>query len=246
MFRGVDEIRDAYRKDDVARNYIGERFTQPLGALLHDRQVAALKRVISAYRPTSVLEVAPGPARLTLELADSLPGIGTVMDASAQMLNEARRRLGQGTCWRPVQGDAFNLPFGAQFDLVYSFRLIRHFETADREALYRQFSRVLRPGGILVFDAVNEAVSKPLRQQFPEEYKHFDAMFDLGTLRRELELQGLTPLAFEGVQHRFPILQRLQVLVGPRNKTLTRWLMEVCDRMPAGEPLEWIVVCQRT
>jgi SAM-dependent methyltransferase len=245
VFRGIDEIRDAYRKDAVARNYIGERFTQPLGALLHDRQVAALKRVISTHRPASVLEVAPGPARLTLELAGSLVGLGAVMDASAQMLNEAKRRLGTATRWRPVQGDAFNLPFGAQFDLVYSFRLIRHFETADREALYRQFARVLKPGGILVFDAVNEIVSKPLRLQAPEEYKHFDAMFDLDTLKRELESQGFTPLGFEGVQHRFPTLQRLQVLVGPRSRMLTRCLMEACDRMPAGEPLEWIVVCQR-
>lgn len=245
MFRGVDEIRDAYRKDDVARNYIGERFTQPLGALLHDRQVAALKRVISTYRPTSVLEVAPGPARLTSELADSLLGVGAVMDASAQMLHEAKRRLGPATRWRPVQGDAFNLPFGSQFDLVYSFRLIRHFEAADRAALYRQFARVLKPGGMFVFDAVNEAVSKPLRLRSPEEYKHFDAMFDLDTLKRELESQGFTPMVFEGVQHRFPILQRLQVLVGPRNRTVTRWLMEACDRMPAGAPLEWIVVCRR-
>lgn len=245
MFQGVDQIRDAYRKDNVARNYIDERFVEPLGALLHDRQVAALKRVISEHRPASVLEVAPGPARLTTEVANVFTGIGAVMDASAQMLSEAKRRLGDASRWRPVQGDAFNLPFGSQFDLVYSFRLVRHFDTSEREALYRQFARVLRPGGLLVFDAVNELVSRELRRHAPEEYKHFDAMFHLDALRQELEAHGFKPLTFEGVQHRFPALQRIQILVGPRNRRVARWLMEACDRMPAGEPLEWIVVCQR-
>jgi ubiquinone/menaquinone biosynthesis C-methylase UbiE len=246
LFRGAQEIRDAYRKDAVARDYIDERFTQPLGAFLHDRQVAALNRVISTYKPASVLEVAPGPARLTAELADSFAGLGTVMDASAEMLQEARRRLGRATRWRAVQGDAFNLPFGEQFDLLYSFRLVRHFDTGDRAALYRQFARVLRPGGILVFDAVNEVVSSPLRERSPDDYQHFDAMFHLEALGREVESLGFKPLILEGVQHWFPIMQQIQVLVAPRSQKIARWLIEACDRMPAGEPLEWIVVCQRT
>ncbi len=245
MFRGIEQIRDAYRKDAVARDYISERFTQPLGALLHDRQVAALKRLMSTRRPASVLEVAPGPARLTFELAGSLPGVGAIMDASAQMLHQARTRLGTTTRWRAVQGDAFHLPFGDQFDLLYSFRLVRHFEAEDRAALYRQFARVLRPGGILVFDAVNEVVSKPLRDRAPEEYQHFDAMFDKDALTREIESHGFKALRFIGVQHRFPILQQIQVLVGPRSRRVARWLIEACDRLPAGKPLEWIVVCQR-
>ena len=57
---------------------------------------------------------------------------------------------------RLVQADAFQLPFKTPFDLVYSFRLIRHFERPDRLRLYRQIAAVLRPGGRLVFDAVNE------------------------------------------------------------------------------------------
>jgi ubiquinone/menaquinone biosynthesis C-methylase UbiE len=246
VFRGVDEIRDAYRQDKVARDYIDERFREPLGALLHDRQVSALRRVMSQHKPLSVLEVAPGPARLTKDLSGDLAGFGAVMDASAQMLREARRRLGPSTRWKAVQGDAFNLPFREQFDLLYSFRLVRHFDTPDRQALYRQFARVLRPGGLLVFDAVNELVSKPLRERTPDEYQHFDAMFHLAALRGELEAHGFRPLAFEGVQHRFPLMQQIQILVGPRNRRIARWLLEACDRMPAGEPLEWIVVCQRT
>jgi ubiquinone/menaquinone biosynthesis C-methylase UbiE len=245
MFRGVTEIRDAYRVDTVARDYIDERFTQPLGALLHDRQVATLKGVIARYQPRTILEVAPGPARLTTEIASLIVDHGIVVDASAQMLNEARRRLGAQTRWRAIQGDAFNLPFDARFDLVYSFRLVRHFDSTDRASLYKQFARVLRPGGVLVFDAVNEAVSRPLRMRAPEEFRHFDAMFQLDALRGELRAHGFEPLVLQGVQHRFRVMQQIQVLVAPRSPRVARWLMELCDRVPSNQPLEWVVVCRR-
>ena len=243
--QGIAGIRDAYRKDDVARGYIDARFVEPLGALLHDRQVAALGDVIAERKPQRILEIAPGPARLTADTARVFTGQGVMVDASAQMLREAKRRLGEATSWQLIQGDAFNLPFTGQFDLVYSFRLIRHFDAADRAKLYAQVARVLKPGGLLVFDAVNEAVSKPLRERSPGDYQHFDAMLDGATLQREITAAGYKTLQLRGVQHRFHTLQMLQVFIGPRSKRLTRGLMEIVDRAPGGEPLEWIVVCQR-
>lgn len=245
MFQGATQIRDAYRVEKVARAYIGERFTQPLGALLHERQAAALKRVVRELQPQAVLEVAPGPARLTTEAAKELRGRGVVIDASAQMLQEAERRLGPESPFRVLQGDAFNLPFGSEFDLLYTFRLIRHFDTEERSALYRQFARVLKPGGTLVFDAVNELVSRPLREKSPGEYRHYDAMYRLNVLHSELRAHGFEPVSFEGVQHGFPTMQKIQVLVGPRSRLMTRWMLEVCDRVPGSEPLEWIVTCRK-
>ena len=76
-----------------------------------------------------MLEIAPGPARVTVDVADALPAPPVLMDASAQMLAEARNRMRANHRRDPrlVQGDAFRLPFASGFDLVYSFRLIRHF-----------------------------------------------------------------------------------------------------------------------
>lgn len=246
LIRGVDEIRDAYRDDRVAQQYVDRRFVEPLGALLHARQAGVLVNLIQQHRPRRILEIAPGPARLTVEAARVFRGTGLLIDASRQMLAEAGRRLGPGSDWQRIQGDAFQLPFGATFDLVYSFRLIRHFEQPERHRLYRQITRVLAPGGLLVFDAVNQIVSAPLRQRSaPGEYRHYDAMFTRSALKQELEAARLELVALQGVQHRFAWLQRLQVLVGPRSRPLTRALLELVDRAPGGEPLEWIVVCRR-
>lgn len=247
MIRGPIQLRDAYRDSGVARRYIDERFREPLGALLHRRQVDALKGVLRRHRPRQVLEIAPGPARLTAELAPLLRTPITLMDTSLEMLGEARRRVAQvaRAPGRFIQGDVFGLPFRAAFDLVYAFRLIRHFEAADRERIYRELARALRPGGLLVFDAVNEAVSAPLRARArPGEYAHYDALARPDVLRAELANAGLDIVGLDGVQHRYPVLARLQVLLAPRSRTLARAAMELVDRI-GGEPLEWIVTCRR-
>ena len=45
MIVGRTAIRDAYRDETVARRYVDERFREPLGAMLHQRQARALKRL---------------------------------------------------------------------------------------------------------------------------------------------------------------------------------------------------------
>lgn len=247
VIEGAAGIRDAYRDEATVKAYIEERFRQPLGALLHHRQARALRRLIRRFRPERVLEIAPGPGRLTTELAPILSRPGTVVDASLQMLGAARSRLQSvtQTPWRYVGGDAFTLPFRSEFDLVYVFRLIRHFEAAERARIYTEIARILRPGGQLVFDAVNEKVSAPIRARAqPGEYRHYDALLRPELIRAEVEAAGLELVALEGVQRRYRALATIQVLAAPRSRVLARTAMEVVDRL-GGEPLEWIVTCRR-
>jgi SAM-dependent methyltransferase len=247
MIEGQQGIREAYRDDEVAREYVHRRFREPLGAMLHERQVACMRAVIAELRPRHVLEIAPGPARLTVDLASSFDHAGVLLDASAQMLNEAQARLKAAgvSGWRRVQGDAFHLPFAGAVDLVYSFRLIRHFDDGDRVRLYEEIARILRPGGVLVFDAVNEKVSRPLRQKPGQGGQHYDALLTPEKIAREVEAAGFRILSLTGVQHHYPILYNLQVLVAPRSRRLADTAMRLVDRIPAGQPLEWIVTCQR-
>jgi SAM-dependent methyltransferase len=244
---GHEEIRSAYRNDEVARRYVSTRFQTPLGALLHASQVGILRRVIAATGVKRALEIAPGPARVTVDIAPALDRV-TIVDASAEMLGEAARRLGsRGLLGRArlVQADAFNLPLAAGSDLVYSFRLIRHFERADRIRLYREIHRVLAPGGWLVFDAVNEVVSAPLRAQaVPGEYEHYDALLNPVEIAGELREAGFRLQSLTGVQHRYRALLRCQVLLAPRSDALARAVMWGLDRT-GGEPLEWVVACRR-
>jgi len=249
MIKGHDAIRQAYRDETVAREYVDTRFREPLGALLHARQVAAIRRLIAEKRPSRVLEIAPGPGRLTVDVSKGIDGfvmMPVLVEASAQMLSEARRRLARTSLrWRTLQGDAFSLPFANAFDLVYVFRLIRHFRSTERTLLYRQIAKVLRPGGTLVFDAINEIVSAPLRAYAPGEYQHYDALMRPDVLEMELAESGLELVSLEGVQRRYPALARIQTLVAPRSRQMARLAIELVDRFGGGAPLEWIVTCRR-
>jgi hypothetical protein len=164
------------------------------------------------------------------------------------MLREARRRLQKRRLAARaslVQADAFRLPLASRFDLVYTFRLIRHFERADRVQLYRAISELLERGGWLVFDAVNETVSAPLRANAASgEYRHYDALLRPEQLKEELCEGGFDLTSLAGVQHRFAALMKCQVYLAPHAPPLARAAMEVIDRL-GGEPLEWIVVCRR-
>lgn len=246
MISGIDGIRAAYQDAAVARRYVEERFTTPLGALLHERQSQLLRSVIARQAAPDVLEIAPGPARLTTHVID-LAGQLTLVDASAEMLGEAKHRLASmivDTPYTLIRGDAFRLPFPERFDLVYSFRLIRHFGAEDRLRLYREAARVLKPGGRLVFDAVNRRVYDAL-PELVNGRNHYDASLDRQALCDELSTAGFDIESLDGVQHRYAALYRLQVLVAPRSSALARMAMNVIDRVGGGEPLEWIVICRR-
>lgn len=246
MITGKTDIREAYRDERVAREYIDQRFREPIGALLHDRQAAMVKRLVGTLQPSAILEIAPGPARLTVELASVFRGNGVVLDASAQMLGLARERMAASghRTWGYVHGDAFQLPFNKCFDLVVMFRLIRHFDETARTRLYAEIKRVLHPRGVLVFDAVNRRAQAAFRARYPEQFTHFDALLMPDEIRDELSRSGFGEIQLAGVQQRYALLHRLQVLVAPRSRALARAAMEVVDRAGGGEPSEWVVTCR--
>lgn len=235
-----EEIKASYGGEAVAGNYIAERFQSEFHRLLHDRQVAAVQRVIDRLRPEQTLEIAPGPGRLTRHIR---PTGGLVcLEYNEGMLNQGRAACPKAT-W--VQGNAFQLPFESPFDFVYSFRFVRHFHLEDRKRLYAEVRRVLKPGGVFVMDAVNERLSRPLREAHPEDYPIYDKLYRPDALRAELAEAGLGAVELEPVQKCHSWQYRSQVLLGPRSNRLNRLVIRCLERLPRREGLEWIVVCSR-
>src|SRR5690242_10736502 len=205
------EICDAYRGRAVAERYTSDRFSSELHRLLHERQVATVQQVLAETRASRVLEIAPGPGRLTRDLR---PTGGLVcLEYNEGMIAEGRAACGDHVQW--VRGNAFDLPFAAgEFDFAYSFRFVRHFHLPDRRRLYDGIRRVLKPGGHFVMDAVNERVSGPLRRRDPAEYAIYDELYSPDRLRAELADTGLHVVRLEPVQKCFGWQQRSQILLG--------------------------------
>jgi ubiquinone/menaquinone biosynthesis C-methylase UbiE len=236
-----DDIQAAYSSPTVAQEYVARRFKNELHGLLHDRQVSAVQRVMDRTRPRRILEIAPGPGRVTRDLRPT--GRLTCLEFNEGMIEQGRSACGAKAEW--VRGNGFALPFGPEFELVYSFRFVRHFHREDRERLYAQVRRALLPGGHFVLDAVNERVSRPLREANPAEYPIYDKLYTAEALRKELAGAGLEVVTLTPVQ-KFLRLQGLsQTFLGPRARWLNRLVIRGLERVAWGDGLEWIVTCRR-
>jgi ubiquinone/menaquinone biosynthesis C-methylase UbiE len=240
------ELERYYQDQDVVDAYMDRRTGQPLNGVLHRSQVRFLNRVLATRQPRAVLEIACGPGRLTAEINGVQ--LGVAVDASPAMLETAKRRLnGTSSRWSFLRTDAFVLPFRSEsFDAVYTLRFIRHFQLVDRERLYREIRRVLRPQGIFMVDVLNREVSLPHRiKRGIDRYHIYDALYRLDELEAELRIAGFRTLVAEGMLRHFALQRRFNRLRRMRMAPLARLLISSLERIPGNRPSTWMVVCER-
>jgi len=240
-----DEIQAYYRDPAVVQEYMERRTAQPLNGLVHRRQVRFLNRVLAERRPARLLEVAPGPARLTAEL--DFAGHGVAVDGSAEMLAVARQRLAGGAAqWAVVRGDAFSLPVADRSaDLAFSLRFVRRFQGPERARLYAEMRRALAPGGALVIDAQNRAVALPHRQRKGlERYPVYDALYERQELINEVEAAGFRVLRLEGIVQHFALQVRLNRLRRYGLGGVASRLIELAERVPGREASTWMLLAE--
>jgi len=153
--RSADEIRDVNtRYHDVAADTYDSKWGIDFGELGRSQTLGKFEKALGrpAGRFGASLEVGCGTGYFTLNLlqlgvidrataTDISPGMLTQLDATADRL---------GLSVETVASDAERLPFADEsFDLVLGHAVLHHLPDLDQA--FREFSRVLRPGGTLVF-----------------------------------------------------------------------------------------------
>ena len=246
MKGNVELVKSLYQDDSVASGYIDERFSKPLGRVQHKVQVELINDVIRRYQIDNVLEVACGPARLTPEITGIVSGIA--LDASYQMLEIARRRMKNHGEWQFVNGDAFNLNFERKFNLVYSFRFIRHLKLEDRNKIYNQVKNVLVSKGLFIFDAIR--YEKPLflrKHESGGKILVYDKVYkNKAKLQTELKDAGFELVKLYSCIEHFYIqafFSRISYIL--KNDRLGIRIIQFLEKIKIGHPLEWIVLCQK-
>jgi ubiquinone/menaquinone biosynthesis C-methylase UbiE len=240
------DLQHYYQDRKVVDAYMARRTTQPLNGLLHRRQVRFLNEALARRGLGRVLEIACGPGRLTAEIRGVRCGVA--VDASPAMLETAQRRV-QGCTppWSFLRSDAFVLPFqSAAFDAVYTLRFIRHFQPADRERLYQEIRRVLRPGGVFMVDALNRDVSLPYRvKRGVERYPIYDVLYRRGEIEAELATAGFRTVAVQDIIKHAGLQRRLNRLRRVNLERVASLLIAALEYVPGRNPTNWMLLCEK-
>lgn len=122
--------------EDVSATYADRRDPDGPDAELIDELLADLPA------DPDVLDVGCGDGARTLA---NLPSDSVGIDVARAGLELATDRVPAA---RLVHGDMTQLPFTAEtFDGITAYHAVFHVPPADQPAVYREFARVLRPGG---------------------------------------------------------------------------------------------------
>ncbi|RMH04074.1 MAG: class I SAM-dependent methyltransferase [Nitrospirae bacterium] len=240
-----------YQDTEVAETYVQKRFAVSWSRLLHDMQVREINRVIQQHQPELVVEVAPGPARLTTEVRGVRRGI--LVEYSQEMLAQAQKRLqacGLADCWEIRHGNAFHLEEQRlQCDFLYTFRFIRHFFAEDRARLYRSLRMCLRPHGLLMFDVVNKTVRERLdakQDSRPNgQLNVYDVTYLPEEFCREIQQHGFLLRSLCPVLRHFGLQSWISYRLDHRLGIWADRLVRLLERLPSSQPLEWIALCQK-
>ncbi len=148
---------------DTSANFSGsmpEYYDRIMGPALFEPFAADLARRLAEKPPGDVLEIACGTGLVTRRLRERLhPAVRLVAtDLSDAMLSYARGKVQGKIDWKPA--DAAKLPFGdAEFGAaVCAFGVMF---VPDKKAAFREARRVLKPGGVLLFNVWDGVENNP-------------------------------------------------------------------------------------
>lgn len=153
--------KNKYSKVNPA-DYENIRFGTNAGKLIDEVEKESVLKLLKKYIPKTnrrtyrILDVATGPGRLAFYLEKHLPAMDiTGVDINDNMLEKARQCVQENKSEvKFVTGDIYKLPFiDNQFDAVVGLRFSMHLPKIDK--VIKEFSRILKKGGILIFDIFN-------------------------------------------------------------------------------------------
>ena len=246
MIYDEQSIRLHYKNASTARKYISKRFMKPLGRVQHGVQASTINELIRKFNIKKILEIACGPARLTSDVAGFKKGIA--IDASDKMLEIARCRVNKKRNWQFVQADAFNPGLKETFELIYSFRFVRHFKFHDRIKLYKVFNKHLEASGTVVFDAVHYDKIPLVRnlENRGQRLIYDKIYYDPNQLKNEVKLAGFEIVELKGIVNHFYLQAAISRISNKlRLDQAGIRLIQLLERIALGQPLEWIVICRK-
>ncbi len=139
-----------------------------------EKEISAIIEVLDSVNPNlerkMALDFGCGVGRLTLALAAYFDEVSGV-DIAPSMIKLAKKYNRYGNRCKYYTNEAETLEIFAdnKFDFVYSNLVLQHMRPEYSKGYIREMLRVLKPGGILIFQLPSERSSKPLPVELPPQ-----------------------------------------------------------------------------
>ncbi len=197
---GINGLKKYYDQERVIENYEEERFKEFSGKLLDmlEREAVAYHLVDIILNSEKILEIPVGTGRITKTLEKISNNEIICADTSQKMLRHAKTKLRKNHKF--VCCSITNLSFKRKFDIVFTFRLLRHFKLKEREKIFGEIKNILKDGGFLVFDVPCLIGHKKIDKK---DRFIYDAYYTAEKLKKEL------------VENRLKLIETYPVYVFP-------------------------------
>ena len=174
---GFESLTEAVRKGGTAiseegtvsaDNPIWVKFARGMAAMMMmpSQQIAKLVDP-QEDKPLKVLDIAAGHGMFGIAFALNNPNAEIVaIDWSnvLQVASENAQKMGVGDRHRLIEGDAFDVDFGNDYDIVLLTNFLHHFDPPTNEKLLRKVHAALKPDGravTLEFVPNDDRISPP-------------------------------------------------------------------------------------
>jgi len=139
----------------LASDYDDTRYVGSTNLLKEGFRRRALKELLPA-QGVRALDVACGTGRGVMILREIAP-LACGVDGTREMLDVARKKIGQSRGVGVCQANAGALPFAsATFDVLTCLNFLHLFDAVDQKiAFVREIGRVMKPGGVAVIEFDN-------------------------------------------------------------------------------------------
>lgn len=216
----------------VARAFDRAAGSYDAAAVLQERvRLELLNRLDELkVKPASILDLGAGTGHASRELKRRHPqALVVASDIAPAMLAQAKAQSRWLRRFERVRADAYSLPFqDGAFDLVFSSLMLQWCD--DLDAVFAEISRVLAPGGLLLFSTFGPGTLAELRDAWTAsegQYNHVNHFFDPHALGSALSHAGFAEpvLDVDRIVLRYPdtfALMRELKAIGANNVTQGR------------------------
>lgn len=174
-----------YKKRNVVKEYDAKRFGSKGGGLVNKKELQNTMDSLRLSKKSKILDAGAGTGRVTRILKDK--GFDVYcLDTSDEMIKKLKKIINPK---KVKKGSVFKIPFKKEsFNAVVSLRVLHHFNLEDSKKLVKEYLRVTKKKGFIVFNTFN-ALS--LEAVIPQSRKKLNYHLDINEFKEFLEKLGV-------------------------------------------------------